>query len=836
MFKKSQCPGHLQSLVPGTRDGTGEHLWNTIMMPILWSTILGTGPIFRAADSDSPHGFYSRTQSNSRLWADDNINGVGPFSNATHTTINADFTFQDKPSQASHSLVCESTCIFLSLWEPNSSIRSPGANLSSTSSFVMPKSNRRKRHFASINVRSLQLDGGSFIFGPGGQASIVPDQDTTPPAQQGTGAQAQLQNGQSYSDFSQTIPQIGPSSLPGLIQSAPSPMATTPSSVVTSDSNTITSSPASTAASLVPSPALTTPTLSGNQTTLAPTSTTAASSSPVASVTTGVVPGNISGDTSDLSNHTIPFYIGVVLGTIAIIACIGAFIAWWVRLRAHSKRRRKFAATYVPWCKRDGDDGLEEARDPGFGGGPVSIADIVHGNSWEPTGDRDVGEPKRSHSFLYTPISPLKRPVAPFATDNLYHPGVATVQIPQLADSVVYPLPLANPYAATRPMPHHLDSTNSSIPETANSLGPLQVANIMPGDVSMSRPATVLGMTGSENVSEFGTPRELVPGSRPRFWGLEGSGLDLPWAPLRMQSKNSRRGSTAESGHKSKHPPPSRTPGELRNSLSRNSSDARTEGWTASLRANFVNAINSVAGNLIASGHTDRDNLTPVPQRTGQRRLRHDAGWAEHVGGKLVGRPLKREATVYSTISQLSRVWSLEETGEGVGVVHIHSLGTHGSGDQASSRPVSGYLGTDDGRDHNANGSNLTFTSQTPLIITKKPKAAHLKQDARNRLYLRPAGGLSRASSIYSTASAVSLVTPSEISNSRTSRVGGNTVPLSRRNKTRSQGERRTELNRSSKRGHQNRPANITRVSSSDYSVVSFRSGASRVDGSSKKH
>jgi hypothetical protein len=431
-----------------------------------------------------------------------------------------------------------------------------------------------------------------------------------------------------------------------------------------------------------------------------------------------------------------------VLGTIVVFACIAALVASCFRLRARLRRYRDIAAARVPWGNRN-DDELEEARNTDFiGSGPLTIGGMARGEKgievWEPLGDRDVGIPRKADSSPHTPVSPVKRSnMDPF--EDTYRPFdtyASRGPLPTLLDSVAYPLPpIGGPYPTPRPLQPHLRSSDSSVPRSSHTLGPLQVANMMPGDVYFSQSGS---MTRPANYLELGTPREQVPGSRPRFWGLEGNGLKVPWAQPCP-------------GPDICYPKPTPTSGQA---LTEPSSGIGNEGWTASLKSNIVNAFNAVASNLNVKHAVEEDHLTPVPHRKFHRLSVHDAGWGEHVGETLVAKPPTRQSTVSSTSSSSSKAWTLEETGDGVGIVHIRGLPK----DHALSPKILPEMETEDGPDQWVNRSTTTIQSQTPLIITKKPPAALLKSVSGNKLHPSVIGALSRASSVYSTASATSSV------------------------------------------------------------------------------
>ena len=544
-----------------------------------------------------------------------------------------------------------------------------------------------KRSFVSQAVLCPRQDAGTFVFGPGGQAAIVPPnvQDPTPRptiSTQATSAESSRHDGQPTSDLGTPVSSVVLSSL------NPPSVATTTISVTSSVSPIAPTSttPSSTLPTTSSSPQATSSSI--------PTSTPASqsASTPLAVATSS----GSSNDVTDSSNHSVPFYVGVILGTIVVFSCLSTLVAWGIRVYFRSKRRRAFVRTFVPWGKPPGnDDGLEEGQDTVyFGTRHVRGDGSMH--SWEPTGDRDVGEPRRGSSIDHSPLSPIKRPFVPPFADPPYQPGVfyaanSTPSFPQLADSIAYPLPLPqrsqSPYPTARPIPNHQDSSDSDIQSSAQSLGPLQVANLAPGDMATSRPGTAFGVTTSQEY--FGTPREPIPGSKPRFLALDGIGLDVPWAP-------DSNPPTGMNDDHVRHNRSSRVSTRSESSQNRRYGELWMEGWTQSLRQNLVNAVDQVKNNFTSGSQTE-DHLTPAPRRIAQQRQSPDhSGWGEHLNGRLVKRPLKREITASSTSSQLSKSWTLEETGDGAGVVHFRGLEGYTGCDGAWNRPNSD---SEDGRE-----------------------------------------------------------------------------------------------------------------------------------------
>lgn len=430
-------------------------------------------------------------------------------------------------------------------------------------------------------------------------------------------------------------------------------------------------------------------------------------------------------------------------------------------MRSHARRRLADEAAGVPWAKPATNSSLEDGRETTFiGSGNLSAMGPMDPSSqnpmtWEPRGDRDVGEPKRTDSFLNAPVSPMKRyatPYNPFAN-----------QYPVLADSTTFPLPLYNTYSTMRLPPSHLPSLGpnaiGSIDGHASvaSLGPLQVANRIPGDISVatSRAPSLLGV--NDEPAEFGTPLQSMAGSRPRFLGLEGGGLRVPWTQtsgsfLRGKSFTKRRDGHGPGNWE--HLPALPMPED---SNGRGATDA--EGWTASLKTNLMNAFNAVAAGLPSAPTMDErqeNHLTPCPTRhASQRRSLHPADQDETFVHRLT-----RESTISS------KPWTLEERLDGTGTVHFHRLEGYRGGDHAfSPLPPGSSVTLQDGVQSDIGASIFRMTthdSQTPLIVNRKPKMAVLRPRIYGRIsqygYGRKPVLVSRASSVYSTLSGPSSV------------------------------------------------------------------------------
>ncbi|EGO20280.1 hypothetical protein SERLADRAFT_477702, partial [Serpula lacrymans var. lacrymans S7.9] len=171
-----------------------------------------------------------------------------------------------------------------------------------------------------------------------------------------------------------------------------------------------------------------------------------------------------------------------------------------------------------------------------------------------------------------------------------------------------------------------------------------------------------------------------------------------------------------------------------------------SDGWTSTLKTNFLNAL-GVMGKSNSSGTDEDDKFTPVPRRTNSRGG-NQPRWNRDFGTHPITRG-------HSTSSGVSRLYTLEETGEGMGRVHIRGLDPYNA-DYASPKPSRSTLGlsTLDGRQSIYPGIDnvVTRESQAPLLSQEVPTAsARPRRWTAKRINERP-DALSRMStgSIYS--------------------------------------------------------------------------------------
>ncbi|KAJ3863989.1 hypothetical protein EV359DRAFT_81861 [Lentinula novae-zelandiae] len=478
--------------------------------------------------------------------------------------------------------------------------------------------------------------------------------------------------------------------------------------------------------------------------TLSSSSSTTASPSSLAAATT-------SSATNTSATKESTLYIGIVLGTIIVIACFAALIAWWFRLRTHNRRRKKSVA--VPWANRPesslssftDSDSLEKGVPPD-----------PHRHTWEPRGDRDAGEPKRTKSFLEDIGSPVKRQSLPIL-------------------SLPSPLPAIYPFR-DHSLPQYPASSSSSFPSVSlSSVEPLQesVAYPLPNSSGSRFTMNIHPNPSSVHMQfltdpEFGTPRESK--IKPRYLSLN-EGLEVPWNteapalalatsyPLPVPSGNvpSSPASLSE-----EHPQAQEITPFTDVPASVSPSQAGT--WSSTFRANLVSAFNAVA--KAAGGirsEEEYDKLSPLPSRNASRNcknvLRREKGtsgapvpepvWVEYFGGELVG---KAPTLITSTPLEVT------QADEGIGTDHVRTsfsrdglLPFPGTIDPASTKVglafgigmgLESYRGNDNAFSSlppaqrsmtpSRQISNTSYTSTAALVVKKKSRSTGTTRSSTN--------------------------------------------------------------------------------------------------------
>ena len=280
----------------------------------------------------------------------------------------------------------------------------------------------------------------------------------------------------------------------------------------------------------------------------------------------------------------------------------------------------------------------------------------------------------------------------------------------------------------------------------------------------------------SRNNRDCGTPRETM--NKPRFLSLRGNGLIVPW---HLNPSGSRSMVERLRNHGKPVEPPWEQISSRQN-LDEIDKKVEAEPWSTSFKSSLVSAFNAVAANVSsavgAPQLNDNGPTFALSKRTTRKSVR-DTFWGEDM---LKSKELSRETSV-STMS--SKAWTLEETREGAGVVHLFIPNIQVCDDEPViqrphlSGPTLSFGDADDfisDCDDNNGRRMIEHPQVVPLIASEKPPPAVIRPDRYNARLdnntRKPVNSLSRAgSSIYSTTSM------SNIGAQTTSRPGSLSMP-----------------------------------------------------------
>ncbi|KAI0293668.1 hypothetical protein B0F90DRAFT_1392097 [Multifurca ochricompacta] len=479
---------------------------------------------------------------------------------------------------------------------------------------------------SSSDGNSLVLGPGYEVIGNGQVPQAIPGQahDGSPPADSSAIGSSSIfasvtPHGSSVAPSSS--PSIAPLSSPtGSLTGSdlkPSTSAPPPPSVSISPTGSVLSS--SSLSPLGPSP----PTSSDYVAiTDSPTSalSTSASGAPVSSISAVAPAAAVS---NSAGTHGASFWAGIALLGIAGIATLITLFIWWFRVRSRTYRR--------PW-----ESGWRWGRAESLKFPDEAVSSPGASASWwQPVGDRDVGEPRRSTTNFLSSHGAVKQP-----------------HLPELA--LMSPF-THGPYPTVRPLPLELRHSDTSVPGLMQDVGSLRVANLVAGDIltsgdESSRPPTAL--------DHVGTPLQSSAMLKPRYLSLNGSGLDVPWiVPTPPPEPHSKP--PPQLPLPRPPPAPITTTAPLNNNrwkerLERSSERGQIETWRNSLRNNFASALGVLTtGAPLSARARDRSSLAAT----------YD--WQTTVPA------ISRAA---SMASMASKPWTLEETREGAGIVHFRGV------------------------------------------------------------------------------------------------------------------------------------------------------------------
>ena len=413
----------------------------------------------------------------------------------------------------------------------------------------------------------------------------------------------------------------------------------------------------------------------------------------------------------------------------------------------------------LPWAKPVDDSwGLESGHCPGSDVDIAAISamnlgsreDLADVQAWSPRGDRDVGEPRRAESGSNGSTYSLQNHPIPeyclFSDDS----------VRAFASSEGYSTASLLPHHNLRQLPSHLVDQ-----ELAARVSREHASSNDNVDDRMDSP--------SRNTNrDCGTPRETM--NKPRFLSLRGNGLNVPWR-LSPSIKNRSMVERLRNHGKPAEPPWEQI-SSIQNLDEIDKKDVEAdseEPWSTSFKSSLVSAFNTVAANLSSAvGAPQMNNgngLTSALSKRTTRKSVRDTFWGEDV---LKTKELSRETSV-STMT--SKAWTLEETREGAGVVHLLIPSIQVCGDEpVVQRPhLSGpTLSFGDGddliSDCDDNGRRRVVEHPpqvaVPLIASEKPPPAVIRPDRyHERRNTRKAvkSSLSRAESGSSNYSMMSM-------------------------------------------------------------------------------
>jgi len=465
---------------------------------------------------------------------------------------------------------------------------------------------------------------------------------------------------------------------------------------------------------------------------------------------TVTAPPNL-GNQANLNVHDPPYYVGIVLGTFVGIALLVALIAWFIRFQSRAARRRRAKGTIVPWARFDKDTidagGLEAGHGygvDGYGAAALNLGsreELAHMETWMSRGDRDVGEPRRAEdSYFGTSAHGLQQHSIPssylFSEETI---GALTGQ--KVGTS------LARPRHPSRCLPSHL------IDERAAAQGQtLVVVNGVPASLNPS----YCPSEDCNGKSYFGHDHG---GSSGYTWDQQFGG---PTQKQTIAERLRNHGNKPKEAASTTQPwdgiGPLPTPGGHINE----NSGQDEHPWAHTLKTSLANAFSSVAANLTlnsgASKVPDDDKLTAPPRRNTRKSLR-DVGMS--LDEKSSVKSLSRGSSVSSSTS---KAWTLEETGEGAGIVHLLKTDANSARRPMMTEPNLSFGDGESISTYSDQASDShTLQNKIPLVASSKPQQVYIRAFAREHLGRRISSetfrgsrnpvSVSRNSSVYSTAS-----------------------------------------------------------------------------------
>ncbi|KAL1758011.1 hypothetical protein FB107DRAFT_272440 [Schizophyllum commune] len=418
----------------------------------------------------------------------------------------------------------------------------------------------------------------------------------TPDAEATQTSQASLTASDSQTAAATPSPSTGSSSSISDAPSSSSPSSTSQSTTATSitqvGSIASSTSPSSTASSTASSSTLT----SLSNTSSAASSSATLSSSSTTAAHISATPSAVLSSTQ--SQHGPPFYIGLSLLGIAAVAIVAALIAWLVRMRSVSRRRRYAASINIPWA--------DDADNHSFSNDKTNGYAFNHATSTFIHGSEKASPPELAH--------------LPSAMDSRDHLGARQLQITNMNPGDNHSVP-----SSGVPSPHPNEDMGTPRAQFAPRYLAVGDGGLdVPWAAPQMRPTLSARLRGRWKAQDTGEHDTVPFDGQPAF---------------NHQSAFDRQ---------PEQPPTIPAP------------DTTDGGWTSTLRQSVVNAFTYALPATLVAGPPaggQADNLTAggPPSRASTRRasVRRTARDLErgpsegYVGGELVGLPYG-EAASYS--------------------------------------------------------------------------------------------------------------------------------------------------------------------------------------------
>ncbi|KAH9966334.1 hypothetical protein BGW80DRAFT_1562920 [Lactifluus volemus] len=486
---------------------------------------------------------------------------------------------------------------------------------------VVPQNN----HLLSVKPFAFVLGPGYEVIENGQVPQVLPGQahDGSPPVLSNPAASASTPGTPPQHTIGASSP--SPLTVPSVSQGAPFVESAAPTSVTPLPSGSFLPTVSSSGNALLSSSVFNSfpSTLSNDVATSTALSASLSGSSPTSSPVQSAAAVAPAAAVSSRNNvHGASFWAGIALLSLAVLATLITLFVWWHRVRKRTNKRPW--ESHWGWGRAESGDKLPED----------TISSSGTSSSWrQPLRERDVGDPRHSTSTLLSS-----------------HGGPSHMQhLPTLTTMSAI---THGPYPTVRPLPLELRHSDTSVPGLMQDVGFLRVANLVAGDILTSGDESTTPQTGLDDV---GTSRQSSVMSKPRYLSLRGSGLDVPWViasssssppppprpinPTASPDHNQWEERLVERSTKPTESPVPPPPGAI-------------ETWRDSLRHNIASALGVFT--------TD-----PHPPPTRPNVTAYD--W-KHTTPSAVARADSAAS------SMTSRPWTLEETREGAGIVHIRGV------------------------------------------------------------------------------------------------------------------------------------------------------------------